>query len=58
MSMSTQVRAAAGVFITGANGFIGRALVQRYRSPGVEVCGMDFKADHSANVVAGDVRQL
>jgi nucleoside-diphosphate-sugar epimerase len=45
------------VFITGANGFIGRALAQRYRSLGAEVCGTDFAADPAWNVVAGDVRQ-
>ncbi len=45
------------VFITGANGFIGRALAQRYRSLGAEVCGIDFAADPAWNVVAGDVRR-
>ena len=45
------------VFITGANGFIGRALAQRYRDLGAEVCGTDFTADPVWNVVAGDVRQ-
>ena len=45
------------VFITGANGFIGRALAQRYRGLGAEVCGTDFKADPAWNVCAGDVRQ-
>jgi nucleoside-diphosphate-sugar epimerase len=45
------------VFITGANGFIGRALAQRYRSLGAEVCGTDITADPAWNVVAGDVRQ-
>lgn len=43
------------VFVTGANGFIGRALAQRYRSLGAEVCGVDFVADPAWNVVAGDV---
>jgi len=45
------------VFITGANGFIGRALAQRYRALGAEVCGTDFAADPAWNVVAGDVRR-
>jgi len=45
------------VFITGANGFIGRALAHRYRGLGAEVCGTDFTADPAWNVVAGDVRQ-
>lgn len=43
------------VFVTGANGFIGRALMQRYRDLGCEVRGMDLKADKVWNVVAGDL---
>lgn len=43
------------VFITGANGFIGRALAQRYRRDGVEVGGVDLAADPRWNVVAGNV---
>jgi 2-alkyl-3-oxoalkanoate reductase len=43
------------VFITGANGFIGRALAQRYRALGAEVCGTDFRADPAWTVSAGDV---
>ncbi|MGI9295792.1 MAG: NAD-dependent epimerase/dehydratase family protein [Pseudomonadales bacterium] len=43
------------VFITGANGFVGRALGQLYRDQGVEVCGMDIAADTKHNVVAGDL---
>lgn len=46
------------VFITGANGFIGRALAERYRNEfGAEVRGMDLTADPTAGVVAGDVRE-
>lgn len=45
------------VFITGANGFIGRALMDRYQAVGAEVRGMDLKADPSRNVVAGDLTQ-
>lgn len=45
----------ASVFITGANGFIGRALAQRYCALGVEVRGMDLQADAASNVVAGDL---
>jgi nucleoside-diphosphate-sugar epimerase len=46
------------VFITGANGFIGRALAERYRTEfGAEVRGMDLTADPAAGVVAGDVRE-
>ena len=62
----TSTRSAAGsggqtpalprrVFVTGANGFIGRALMRRYRELGAEVCGMDVGADPEWNVVAGDV---
>ena len=32
------------VFITGASGFIGRALAERYRAAGTEVRGMDVAA--------------
>jgi nucleoside-diphosphate-sugar epimerase len=46
----------ARVFITGAAGFIGRALASRYRSLGAEVRGMDVVADPAGNVVAGDLR--
>jgi nucleoside-diphosphate-sugar epimerase len=45
------------VFITGANGFIGRALARRYRELGAEVSGVDFTADPQWNVVAGDITQ-
>ena len=40
MSTSTQVVLPKHVFITGANGFIGRALAARYRHLGAEVCGI------------------
>ncbi len=45
------------VFITGANGFIGRALLNRYRELGCDVRGMDLQADPECNVVAGDLTQ-
>ena len=45
------------VFITGANGFIGKALVQRYRALGCDVRGMDIQVDASMNVVAGNITQ-
>jgi nucleoside-diphosphate-sugar epimerase len=45
----------ARVFVTGASGFIGRALLARYRSLGAEVRGVDVRADPAWNVVAGDV---
>lgn len=50
-------RASKSVFITGANGFIGRALMQRYRDLGCEVRGMDLKADPAWNVVAGNLAE-
>jgi len=43
------------VFITGASGFIGRALHERYAADGHEVIGCDFVADAPRGVVAGDV---
>ncbi len=43
------------VFLTGASGFIGRALAARYRAEGAEVRGMDVAADPGVGVVAGDV---
>lgn len=43
------------VFITGASGFIGRALGEHYRAAGAEVRGMDLVADPARDIVAGDV---
>ncbi len=43
------------VFITGANGFIGRALAERYRRLGASVRGMDIAADPTRDVVAGNL---
>lgn len=43
------------VFVTGANGFIGRALMERYRALGCRVAGMDITADPARHVVAGDI---
>jgi nucleoside-diphosphate-sugar epimerase len=45
------------VFVTGANGFIGRALMERYRALDVEARGMDAQPDPAWNVVAGDVAE-
>ena len=45
------------VFITGASGFIGRALAARFRAAGDEVGGVDLRADPANGVVAGDVRR-
>jgi nucleoside-diphosphate-sugar epimerase len=57
MTVSTSIVPPKRVFITGANGFIGRALATRYRHFGAEVCGVDFTADAPWNVVVGDVRE-
>ncbi|HET6510331.1 MAG TPA: NAD(P)-dependent oxidoreductase [Baekduia sp.] len=43
------------VFITGASGFIGRALGDRFARDGYEVRGVDVAADPARGVVAGDV---
>lgn len=43
------------VFVTGARGFIGRALLERYGAAGAEVGGVDRVADETLGVVAGDV---
>jgi nucleoside-diphosphate-sugar epimerase len=43
------------VFITGASGFIGRALHERLTAEGHQVRGMDLAADPDRDVVAGDV---
>lgn len=43
------------VFVTGANGFLGRALVARCTALGADVRGLDFNADPVRGVVAGDI---
>jgi nucleoside-diphosphate-sugar epimerase len=43
----------ARVFITGANGFIGKALAARLRELGAEVTGVDLRPDPSHGVVEG-----
>ncbi|MCI0476545.1 MAG: NAD-dependent epimerase/dehydratase family protein, partial [Anaerolineales bacterium] len=43
------------IFITGALGFVGRALAARYRALGAQTCGLDVRADSAWGVVAGDV---
>jgi len=45
------------VFITGASGFIGRALCERYAADGHEVRGCDLVGDPARQVAAGDVAQ-
>ncbi len=43
------------VFVTGALGFIGRSVADRFRNEGWDVRGMDVAADPSRDVAAGDV---
>ncbi len=43
------------VFVTGALGFVGRALLNRYRELGAEVRGMDVRPDPAWDVVGGDI---
>jgi nucleoside-diphosphate-sugar epimerase len=50
-------RVAAKVFISGALGFIGSVLAERYRKQGMEVRGVDVRADPALGVVAGDVAE-
>jgi nucleoside-diphosphate-sugar epimerase len=45
------------VFISGALGFIGSVLADRYRSDGAEVRGVDVRAEPSLGVVAGDIAE-
>ena len=45
------------IFVTGALGFIGRAVAERFRRDGAEVRGVDMRADATADVVAGDVSE-
>ncbi len=45
------------VFVTGALGFIGRAVAEHFREQGAEVRGVDVRADPALGVVAGDVAQ-
>ncbi|WP_183092371.1 NAD-dependent epimerase/dehydratase family protein [Nocardioides stalactiti] len=42
------------IFITGANGFIGRAMAARFRELGATVTGVDLSADPEHGVVAGN----
>jgi nucleoside-diphosphate-sugar epimerase len=43
------------VFITGASGFIGRALFARYTADGHSVTGCDLVPDPARGVIAGDI---
>ena len=43
------------VFVTGANGFLGRAVMTRCAALGAQVRGLDMQADADRGVVAGDI---
>jgi nucleoside-diphosphate-sugar epimerase len=45
------------VFITGALGFIGRRLAERYSAAGAEVAGMDVRAEPAKGIIAGDLTE-
>ena len=47
----------AKILVTGANGFIGRAISERFKALGSEVVGVDLHADSSRNMHAGSVAQ-
>jgi nucleoside-diphosphate-sugar epimerase len=51
----TSVQAPERVFVTGAAGFIGRALVDRFRALGSDVRGVDLRAEDDEAIVRGDV---
>ena len=43
--------------ITGAAGFIGRALTERLQAEGVDVVGLDMQTDRGRGIVAGDITE-
>ncbi len=45
------------VFITGASGFIGAALAERFAALGAEIRGVDVRADPARAIVAGDIAE-
>ena len=47
----------ARVFVTGASGFIGRLICERYRAAGAEVRGVDVRPAPGPGVVAGDISE-
>lgn len=53
MTLRPAPQVPATVFITGAGGFIGRALATRLRELGAEVTGVDLVADPGAGIVQG-----
>ena len=50
-------RVPSKVFISGALGFIGSVLADRYRNQGAEVRGVDVRAEPALGVVAGDIAE-
>jgi len=58
MALDDAARAWERVFITGASGFMGAALAERYRAAGAEVRGVDLAPDPGAGVVGGDTTEL
>jgi nucleoside-diphosphate-sugar epimerase len=45
------------VFISGALGFVGSVLAERYREQGAEIRGVDLRADAGRGVLAGDIAE-
>src|SRR3954447_16385523 len=50
-------RVPSKVFISGALGFIGSVLAERYRELGCEVRGVDVRSDPKKGVVQGDIAE-
>ena len=48
---------ASKVFISGALGFIGSVLAQHYREAGMEVRGVDVRAEPESGVLQGDIAE-
>src|SRR4051794_36415460 len=57
MDPEFNTRMPSKVFISGALGFIGSVLADRYRKQGAEVRGVDLRADPALGVVAGDISE-
>lgn len=49
------VATTTSVFVTGGSGFMGRALIDRFRADGFTARGVDMVADPTRDVVAGDI---
>lgn len=45
----------SSVFVTGGSGFMGRALIDRFRAEGVAARGIDMIADPDRDVIEGDI---